>query len=88
MPSNSFPDESKEFFEVEEPLILINVRRTYGPEGRDAYDAYHAVRCEWKISVNKARNYNLCWPTARARLLGPSVPGNGFPLPATISRAD
>ena len=79
MPSDSFPDKSNEFFKVEEPLILINVRRTYGPEGRDAYDAYHAVRCEWKISVNKVVNYNLVLAHYQGQVVGAFRPREWLP---------
>ena len=69
---------SAEPFVVKEPLILIAIGATHYQQ-RGVYDA---VRCAWKINVNKARQHRLVLARLRGLVVGAYRPSKW--LPATI----
>ena len=61
-------------FEVHERLILIAIHNTFGP-----LDAYDAVRCAWRINVNRARGYNLVLGHRQGLVVGAFQPDKWLP---------
>ena len=56
-----------EEFELDRPLIMITVGRSYFEERRDLYDS---VRGIWRISKKKAERYDLVLAQSRGIVLG------------------
>ena len=57
---------AEEEFRVKEPLMPIYVATMYYQ--RD--NVYDAVRCAWKLNVNRARNYRLVLANLRGMIVG------------------
>ena len=58
-------DYAREPFEVKERLILISIGKTY-----DTFGAYEAVRCAWRIDVNKAGQHLLVLAHVQGLVVG------------------
>lgn len=63
-------------FEVDEPLILIAINRSYEEEGKDIYDA---VRGCWRIRKERAKKYNLVLAHRRGLVAGAFRPAEWLP---------
>ena len=61
-------------FEVKEPLLLIFVGGTI-----DHRSVYDAVRCSWKINVDRAKTYNLVLANNRGLIVGAFRPKTWLP---------
>ena len=61
-------------FKVHERLILIAIHNTFGP-----LDAYDAVRCAWRINVNRAKEYNLVLGHRQVLVVGAFQPDEWLP---------
>ena len=59
-------EHSADYFQVNEPLLLIFVGATYLQHA----DTYDAVRCAWKLNIGKARKYNLVLANLRGLVVG------------------
>ncbi|HEY5210409.1 MAG TPA: hypothetical protein VIJ42_13300 [Stellaceae bacterium] len=63
-------------FEVQEPLILINITTSYSDETRNIYDS---VRGCWRIDRNKAEAYRLVLAQRRGLVVGAFRPTRWVP---------
>lgn len=63
-------------FEVDQPLILIAINRSYEDEGKNVYDA---VRGCWRINRDRAQNYSLVLAHRRGIVVGAFRPQEWLP---------
>ncbi len=64
-----------EEFEVGEPLMVISIGRTF----YEFSNVYDAVRCCWKVNVDKADRYNLVLASVRGLIMGAYRPEKWLP---------
>lgn len=58
-------EHTAEEFQVGEPLMLICINRLYY-----THSTYEAVRCAWKVSVERAKRYHLVLAHVRGLVVG------------------
>jgi len=63
-------------FQAREPLILITITWSFEEEGKSIYDA---VRCCWRIDVNRAKKYRLVLGHRRGLVIGAFRPKKWLP---------
>lgn len=68
-------------FEVGEPLLLINITKTFDDEEKSIYEAARAC---WRIDANKVKRYKLVLAHRRGLVLGAFRPSGNW-LPATTA---
>ncbi len=67
-------------FEAREPLILISIAKSYDGEGKSVYDA---VRGVWRVSLNKAKGFNLVLAHRHGVVVGAFRPAEWLPATKT-----
>ena len=55
-----------DYFEVEEPLILLDIHQTYDP----AVDVLESSRWAWALNPNRAKQYNLVLAHCKGKIVG------------------